>query len=140
MKSPLYKAVVGGLLVSAFAITLQACRSEKIAKPTVAIQSISPSNDAPILTGEKLVIEVSGLAYNVPEGARSSLIIQSASGEVLSATQPTSIKTGEKFKLATEVIVPPTASINANVAIYKDDQSNSIAVDWREFKVAGIIK
>ena len=140
MKYRLRRTCLVGLLALISIIALQACRSERVAVPTVSIQSISPANDIPILTGEKLSIEVSGLAYNIPDGAISSLIVQSASGEVLGTAQPIKIKSGERFKLNVDVTVPPTASVNANIAVYKDTTSDSIAVDWRDYKVVGLKK
>ena len=133
----LRRAILVGPLISAFGVALQACRSGDVSEPTITIQSISPSNDSPLLAGQELTVEAASLGYNLPDGAIASIIVQTAAEDVLAVVEPIQIKGGVIFRLSARIKIPVTSNINVNVAVYKDTQSDSIAVDRRDFRVVG---
>jgi hypothetical protein len=121
-------------------IALLACRSELSPKATITIQKIEPPNDSPLLTGENLVITVVGLAHHVPENATAALIVQGSAGQAVAISEPIKVKSNEKFTLSAQVAVPTGSGLNVNIALYKDAIADSLAVDWRDYKIIGTKK
>jgi hypothetical protein len=121
-------------------IALLACRSEVSPKATITIQKIEPPNDSPLLTGENLLITVIGLAHHAPENATAALIIQGSAGQAVAISEPIKVKSNEKFTLSAQVAVPTGSGLNVNIALYKDALADSLAVDWRDYKIVGIKK
>jgi hypothetical protein len=118
-------------------IALLACRSEMSPKATITIQKIDPPNDSPLLTGENLAITVIGLAHHVPENTTAALIAQGSDGQAIAISEPIKVKNNEKFTLSAQVAVPAGSGLNVNVALYKDAIADSLAVDWRDYKIVG---
>jgi hypothetical protein len=89
------KAFFGVLLM----LSLASCGESKEAQPTIAIQRSAPSGDHPLVVGETTRFSIEIRAQNFQGPGHVGLVIQTAEGAVLVASDPTSIDAGQIVQL-----------------------------------------
>ena len=127
--APLAKSSKRGLLVLFAAAALQACRGDSPPSATIAIQSVSPANENPLVSGDRIVFNVSVLARGLLKSGNVTLVIQSANGTLLGASQPLPLSNGNIAKLSVAVDVPEAATVRIFTPLYADGAETTDILD-----------
>lgn len=117
------------------AALLASCSKADIAQPTVAIQRAAPSGDVLLTVGETVRFSMEVRAQNFKEPGHVGLIIQTAEGTVLGASDPKPIGNGENVHLEASVIVPKTASLRIFAPLFLGEEMKTSVLDTRIYKV-----
>ena len=125
------KAFFGVLLM----LSLASCGESKEAQPTIAIQRSAPSGDHPLVVGETTRFSIEIRAQNFQGPGHVGLVIQTAEGAVLVASDPTPIDAGQIVQLEASVTVPKTASVRVFTPLFIGDKMQTSVLDTRIYKV-----
>ena len=118
-------------------LLLAGCGNKSESPPVISIQSASPSGDEALLAGDQVTFTVEVRANGLPQIAEVSLVIQSANGEPIVATDMVSLTNDKVVKLTATASIPDTTTIRLFTPVYLTGQDQTASLDTRVYKVVG---